>query len=109
MVGLLHVNTKVLIRSQLGCVVKWLLGILKGTRFTLHGVFSAEEMFVAAFSEQEQRELAEKLTSLLSTYRHISDSYIIVMNQQLLLFQCLSIINTCFDVCQEFKRVTVNE
>uniref|UniRef100_A0A8C1GH84 Methyltransferase domain-containing protein n=1 Tax=Cyprinus carpio TaxID=7962 RepID=A0A8C1GH84_CYPCA len=34
-------------------------------------------MFVAAFSEQEQRELAEKLTSLLSTYRHISDSYII--------------------------------
>ncbi|XP_056332151.1 LOW QUALITY PROTEIN: protein RRNAD1 [Danio aesculapii] len=34
-------------------------------------------MFVATFSEQEQRELAEKLTSLLSTYRHISDSYII--------------------------------
>ncbi|XP_059423982.1 protein RRNAD1 [Carassius carassius] len=34
-------------------------------------------MFVAAFSEQEQRELAETLTSLLSTYRHISDSYII--------------------------------
>uniref|UniRef100_A0A672RNW7 Ribosomal RNA adenine dimethylase domain containing 1 n=1 Tax=Sinocyclocheilus grahami TaxID=75366 RepID=A0A672RNW7_SINGR len=36
-----------------------------------------EEMFVAAFSEQGQRDLAEKLISLLSTYRHISDSYII--------------------------------
>uniref|UniRef100_A0A8C2A7V1 Ribosomal RNA adenine dimethylase domain containing 1 n=1 Tax=Cyprinus carpio TaxID=7962 RepID=A0A8C2A7V1_CYPCA len=36
-----------------------------------------EEMFVASFSEQEQRELAEKLTSLLSAYRHVSDSYII--------------------------------
>uniref|UniRef100_A0A672RPY6 Ribosomal RNA adenine dimethylase domain containing 1 n=1 Tax=Sinocyclocheilus grahami TaxID=75366 RepID=A0A672RPY6_SINGR len=34
-------------------------------------------MFVAAFSEQGQRDLAEKLISLLSTYRHISDSYII--------------------------------
>nr|AAI52600.1 Zgc:110579 protein [Danio rerio] len=34
-------------------------------------------MLVATFSEQEQKELAEKLTSLLSTYRHISDSYII--------------------------------
>ncbi|KAK2902940.1 hypothetical protein QQF64_010185 [Cirrhinus molitorella] len=34
-------------------------------------------MFVAAFSEQEQRELAEKLTAVLSAYRHISDSYII--------------------------------
>uniref|UniRef100_A0A673JJI4 Ribosomal RNA adenine dimethylase domain containing 1 n=1 Tax=Sinocyclocheilus rhinocerous TaxID=307959 RepID=A0A673JJI4_9TELE len=34
-------------------------------------------MFVAAFSEQEQRDLAEKLISHLSTYRHISDSYII--------------------------------
>lgn len=34
-------------------------------------------MLVATFSEQEQRELAEKLTSLLSTYRRISDSYII--------------------------------
>ncbi|XP_056089053.1 protein RRNAD1 [Rhinichthys klamathensis goyatoka] len=34
-------------------------------------------MFVATFSVQEQRELAEKLTSLLSTYRRISDSYII--------------------------------
>lgn len=44
--------------------------------------------------ELEQRELAEKLTSLLSTYRHISDSYVIVINQQLLvLFQCLCIIN----------------
>ncbi|XP_051577934.1 protein RRNAD1 isoform X2 [Myxocyprinus asiaticus] len=34
-------------------------------------------MFVANFSVQEQRELARQLTSLLSTYRHISDSYII--------------------------------
>jgi len=38
-------------------------------------------MFVATFSVLEQRELAEKLTWLLSTYRRISDSYIIVMNQ----------------------------
>ncbi|XP_051999995.1 protein RRNAD1 [Xyrauchen texanus] len=34
-------------------------------------------MFEANFSVQEQRELARQLTSLLSTYRHISDSYII--------------------------------
>lgn len=46
--------------------------------------FNVIKMFVATFSEQEQRELAEKLTSLLSTYRRISDSYIIVMNQQLI-------------------------
>lgn len=75
---------------------------MRDTQFNLHGVFSAEEMFVAAFSEQEQRELAEKLTSLLSTYRHISDSYIIVINQQLIvLFQCLCIIN-----CYVLKFVT---
>nr|XP_055066218.1 protein RRNAD1 [Misgurnus anguillicaudatus] len=34
-------------------------------------------MFVATLSEHEQRGLAEKLTTLLSIYRHISDSYII--------------------------------
>lgn len=80
---------------------------MRGTQFNLHGVFSAEEMFVAAFSEQEQRELAEKLTSLLSTYRHISDSYIIVINQQLIvLFQCLCIIN-CY-VLNSSVSVTVN-
>jgi len=43
-------------------------------------------MFVATFSVLEQRELAEKLTWLLSTYRRISDSYIIVMNQQFIAF-----------------------
>ncbi|XP_029360454.1 methyltransferase-like protein 25B [Echeneis naucrates] len=36
-----------------------------------------EEMFGRSLSAQQQRELAEKLTTFLSQYRHLSDSFII--------------------------------
>lgn len=35
------------------------------------------EMFTTSLSSEEQRELARKLTTVLSQYRHFSDSYII--------------------------------
>ncbi|KAK7886949.1 hypothetical protein WMY93_026570 [Mugilogobius chulae] len=38
---------------------------------------SQDEMFTQSFSPEQQRELATKLTSFLSQFRHLSDSYII--------------------------------
>uniref|UniRef100_A0A3Q1FLJ1 Methyltransferase like 25B n=1 Tax=Acanthochromis polyacanthus TaxID=80966 RepID=A0A3Q1FLJ1_9TELE len=35
------------------------------------------EMFTASFSAEQQRELAKRLTTFLSQYKHLSDSYII--------------------------------
>lgn len=36
------------------------------------------DMFTASLSAEQQREMAKRLTGLLSSYRHISDSQIIV-------------------------------
>ena len=43
------------------------------------------EMFTSSLAAEEQRELARRLTSFLSQYSHLSDSYIIVgINNKLL-------------------------
>lgn len=36
------------------------------------------EMFTASLSSEQQRQLAKRLTTFLSHYSHLSDSYIIV-------------------------------
>lgn len=37
------------------------------------------KMFSVTLSEQQQKDLAKSLVSFLSRYKHISDSYIIVI------------------------------
>lgn len=45
------------------------------------------EMFTSSLSAEQQRELARRLTGFLSQYSRISDSYIIVRIDHLLLLQ----------------------
>lgn len=46
-------------------------------------------MFTASLSAEQQREMAKRLTGLLSRYRHISDSQIIVRMDRALLWRSL--------------------